>query len=294
MKRRWHFDFVRCGLLSLCALAILDGCSDMVLFHPRGPIGDVNRFTIVIAILLMLVILIPVFILTVLFPRRYNASNPKGPYRPNWAHSPKIELAMWLIPIAIVMGLMYICFTRTYELDPYKPIHSYAKPIRVQVVSLDWKYLFIYPEQNIATVNELVFPANVPLSFELTSATVMTSFFIPQLGSQIYAMGGMRTLLHLMADQPGTYLGQNQLFSGNGYADMYFNAIATSGEGFDAWVQKVNQSPERLDLARYEALTKPTVGYPVTYFSSVRPDLFDHIIRIYNPRWGRTGAPVAK
>jgi len=166
----------------------------------------------------------------------------------------------------------------TFGLDPYKPIASGAKPIHIEVVSLDWKWLFIYPDYNIAVVNQFVFPAKVPLSFRITSDTVLTSFFIPQLGSQIYAMAGRESRLHLMADEPGTYAGHNQQFSGRGYADMHFKAIALSREQFEAWVQNTRRSPDRLDAMRYAQLAKPSVVHPVIHFSSVAPGLFDHIV----------------
>ena len=157
-------------------------------------------------------------------------------YLPKWGYSAKIDLVMWAVPFAIVTVLAMLAWTRTHALDPYKPIASAETPINIEAVSLDWKWLFIYPDQNIATVNQITFPVNVPLSFKLTSDTVMTSFFIPQLGSQIYAMGGMQTRLHLLANKPGTYAGQNNQLSGRGYADMHFKAHAVSREKFQAWV----------------------------------------------------------
>ncbi len=177
---------------------------------------------------------------------------------------------------------------------PISPSLRPHKPINIEAVSLDWKWLFIYPDQNIATVNQITFPVKVPLSFRLTSDTVMTSFFIPQLGSQIYAMGGMQTRLHLLADQPGTYAGQNNQISGRGYANMHFKAQAVSPEEFQAWVQKVRQSTELLDLDRYEQLARPNAGYyPVTYFSAVKPDLFLDILRKFDPNWGKNPGPMS-
>jgi len=255
----------------------------MLLFDPKGPIGQAERFVIIAAFVLMLIVVVPVLFLVFWFPRRYRASNSKATYRPKWSYSAKIDLAMWLVPVAIVTALGFLSWSATYSLDPYKPIASGVKPIRIQVVSLDWKWLFIYPDYDIAVVNQLVFPAKVPLSFRVTSATVLTSFFIPQLGSQIYAMAGRQSRLHLMADEPGTYAGHNQQFSGRGYADMHFRATAASGEQFEAWVQNTRQSPDTLDPARYEELARPSVGHPVTYFSSVTPGLFDHIIHKYLP-----------
>jgi cytochrome o ubiquinol oxidase subunit 2 len=284
MKRKSIFGFIM--LLSLFASAFLGGCGTIALLEPKGPIGEGNRLVILVALALMLMVVIPVFIMHFLFARRYRASNTKAIYAPKWDYSGKIDLAIWLGPVMIVTGLAILSWSLTHRLDPYKPIGS-GDPVRIEVVALDWKYLFIYPDQGIASMNQLVFPARVPLSFRLTSDTVMTSFFIPQLGSQIYAMAGMQTRLHLRADEPGTFDGHNQQFSGSGYSDMHFKATAMSLEEFEAWVQKTRQSPNKLDLSRFEEVAKPTMGYPVTYFSSVMPGLFEHIMRKYNPDWGK-------
>ncbi len=297
MKRKNYSVFV--GLSSLCAVTLLGGCSTILLFDPKGPIGEAERFIIIAAIVLMLIVLIPVFIMGFWFPRKYRASNTESTYMPKWSHSTRIELFMWAIPIAIVTVLSILAWTGTHSLDPYKPIASAEKPINIEAVSLDWKWLFIYPDQNIATVNEIAFPVNVPVSFKLTSDTVMTSFFIPQLGSQIYAMAGMQTKLHLLADKPGVYAGHNQQLSGRGYADMHFKANAVSREEFEAWVKKIKQSPEKLDVERYEKLAKPSDGYhPVVYFSSVKPGLFVYIMSKSDPMWGKShhhmsGEPVS-
>ena len=275
--------------ITLGATALLCGCSDMVLFNPKGPIGDSEKFVITAAFLLMLIVVIPVIIMTFWFAWKYRAANTHATYAPKWSHSPRIEWTIWLVPIAIVTALGILAWSRTYHLDPYKPIQAAAAPVRIEAVSLDWKWLFIYPDQDIATLNRIVFPANVPLNFRITSDTVMTSFFIPQLGSQIYAMAGMQTRLHLMAHEPGTYAGQNQQFSGSGYADMNFEATATSAEGFSEWVQEVKQAPGKLDRAGYEAIRKPSSSAPVTYFSSVEADLFDHVLRKYMPANDHSG-----
>jgi cytochrome o ubiquinol oxidase subunit II len=287
MKRKKYFVFV--GLSSLCAVTFLGGCSTILLFDPKGPIGEAERFVIIAAGALMAIVVIPVFIMAFWFARKYRASNTESNYMPKWSYSGKIEFFMWAGPIAIVTVLAILAWTSTHALDPYKPIRSADKPINIEAVSLDWKWLFIYPDQNIATVNQITFPVNVPISFKLTSDTVMTSFFIPQLGSQMYAMAGMQTRLHLLADKPGAYAGHNQQISGRGYADMHFKANVVSREEFESWVQKIRESPEKLDPDRYEKLAKPSAGYhPVTYFSSVKPDLFDYIIRKFDPNWGKT------
>lgn len=283
------------GLFSLGAATFLSGCGTILLFNPKGPVGESEKFLILAAIGLMAIVVIPVFIMTFWFSRKYRAANTASTYMPKWSYSGRIDLVMWAVPILIVIFLAYLAWTRTHALDPYKPIASPHEPITIQAVSLDWKWLFIYPDQNIATVNQLAFPAKVPLSFKLTSATVMTSFFIPQLGSQMYAMGGMQTQLHLLADRPGTYAGHNNQISGLGYANMHFQANAVSPEEFQAWVEKVRQSPEKLDRNRYEQLTKPNDGYyPVTYFSAVEPDLFLHILRTFNPTWGKHSGRLSR
>ncbi len=268
--------------IPLLALVFIGGCKHLILLDPKGPIGDTERFVILTAFALMLIVVIPVFIMAFWFPWKYRAANLKANYAPKWSNSGKIELIMWLIPTAIVTGLSVLAWNTTYQLDPYKPITSDIKPINIEAVSLDWKWLFIYPDENIAVVNHLVVPVNAPLNFRITSDTVMTSFFIPQLGSQIYAMAGMQTRLHLLAEKPGTYIGQNQQFSGNGYSEMNFQAIATSSDQFKVWLQQAKKSSNKLSLNQYEELAKPTSGTPVTYFSSVMPNLFENIMYKYN------------
>ena len=286
MKRKKYFIFF--GLSSLCAVTLLGGCSTILVLDPKGPIGEAERFVIIAAILLMLIVVIPVFIMAFWFPAKFRASNTEATYMPKWSRSAGIEFFMWGVPIAIVTLLGILAWNTTHSLDPYRPIPSADKPVNIEAVCLDWKWLFIYPDHNIATVNQITFPVNVPVSFKITSDTVMASFFIPQLGSQIYAMAGMQTQLNLLADKPGTYTGQNQQFTGRGYADMHFEANAVSKEEFQSWVQKIRQSPEKLDPDRYEKLAKPSDGYhPVTYFSSVKPGLFEYILRKSDPTWGK-------
>jgi cytochrome o ubiquinol oxidase subunit II len=287
MKRKGHAVFI--GLSSLYAAVLLGGCSNILLFNPKGIVGSDERFVIVVAICLMLIVVIPVLIMAFFFPRRYRASNTKARYTPKWSYSARIDLIIWLVPVAIVTALGIMAWSMTHHLNPYKPIKPGIEPISIEAVSLDWKWLFIYPDHHIATVNQIIFPAKIPLSFRITSDTVMTSFFIPQLGSQIYAMAGMQTRLHLIADEPGVYYGQNQQFSGRGYSDMTFKAIAVSEDQFEVWVQKTKQSPDKLDLVRYEELGKPSIGYPVTYFSLVQPDLFDLIMSKYRPGGANPG-----
>jgi len=223
------------GMLSLFASALmLSGCNT-ALMDPKGAIGLEQRTLILTAIGLMLIVVIPVIIMAFAFAWKYRASNTNAKYSPNWSHSNKIEAVVWTVPIIIIAILATITWKTTHELDPFKPIVSDQKTLTVEVVSLDWKWLFIYPEQGIATVNELVIPKDVPVQFKVTSDSVMNSFFIPQLGGQIYAMAGMQTQLHLIANEAGTYKGISSNFSGRGFSGMKFNTIATpTREDFDA------------------------------------------------------------
>jgi cytochrome o ubiquinol oxidase subunit 2 len=266
----------------LFLVLLLQGCSNVPLLDPKGPIGSSELVVIGVAFALMLIVVIPVIVMALWFPRRYKASNPKGDYAPKWSYSRKIELTVWLVPAAIVTALSILTWKETHRLDPFAPLKTTVNPIDIEAVSFDWKWLFIYPQQNIATVNQLVFPAHVPINFRITSDTVMTSFFIPQLGSQIYAMGGKKSQVHLLADEPGIYLGQNQQFSGRGFPDMNFIVRVTSDEQFDAWAHKTKQTPSKLDLTQLEKLRKPSAGYPVTSFSWVKQGLFNDIVSKYH------------
>ena len=281
MRRKGYFVLV--GLASLFVAVILGGCDKVVLLDPKGPIGDAERNLILEALGLMMIVVIPVIIMALWFPRRYSASNKKAPYTPKWNSSPRLEVIVWLVPIVIVTILGYLAWSKSHQLDPYRPIARGVKPINVQVVAMDWKWLFIYPDHNIAVVNKLVFPVGVPVSFKITSDTVMNSFFIPQLGSQMYAMAGMVGRLHLEADKPGVYYGQSQQFSGNGYAYMRFPAQAVSRKEFEGWLKKVEKSPYKLDSARFKELEKPSTNNPVMYFSSVEPGLFALIVKHFVP-----------
>ncbi|KGQ39453.1 ubiquinol oxidase subunit II [Gallibacterium anatis] len=268
------------SLVLICAAFLLSGCENAVLLNPKGQIGMAERDLILIATGLMLLVVIPVIIMAIVFARKYRESNVKEKYSPNWAHSNKIEMVVWGIPVIIILILGTITWKTTHSLDPYRPLEHENKSITIQVVSLDWKWLFIYPEQGIATVNEIAFPQNTPVEFKITSDTVMNSFFIPQLGSQVYAMAGMQTKLHLIADEPGTYKGISASYSGSGFSGMKFNAIATPDEAsFADWVAKVKQSPDSLNtMDAYNQVAIPSKYDKPKYFSSVVPNLFYDIM----------------
>lgn len=270
------------GFMSLGLMLLLSGCNNLDVLDPKGSVGLAERDLIATSTWAMLIVVIPVIVLTLLFAWRYRASNRSAEYRPNWSHSTGIEVAIWLIPTLIILFLGVLTWKTTHELDPYRPLESSVRPINVEVVALDWKWLFIYPDLGIATVNQLAFPVGTPVNFNITSDSVMNSFFIPQLGGQIYAMAGMQTRLHLIADEAGDYAGESANFSGKGFSDMKFRAIASSPEAFNAWVAKVRASSDRLDMNRYNVVSQPGEKAPVSYFSSVDPKLFHNIIARYN------------
>lgn len=258
---------------------LLSGCN-MALLDPKGEVGMQQKSLILTATWLMLIVVIPVIIMTFVFAWKYRASNKNATYSPNWSHSNKIEFVVWTIPLIIILILGTLTWKTTHSLDPRTPLASKEKPLVIQAVSLDWKWLFIYPEQGIATVNEISFPANVPIEFKVTSGSVMNSFFIPQLGSQIYAMAGMQNRVHLIANEEGAYKGISANYSGAGFSGMKFMAYATSTEKFDEWVSKVKQSPKALQLTDYDELTKATQNNPVEYFGAVKPALYQDIINL--------------
>jgi len=268
------------GALSPMASALLSGCN-MTILDPKGQVGVDEKNLIITATLLMLIVVVPVIVLTLYFAWRYRASNTNAKYTPNWSYSHRIEAVCWGVPIAIILILGTITWKTTHELDPYRPLDYQVKPITIEVVALDWKWLFIYPDQQIASVNEVAFPANVPVNFKITSDTVMNVFFIPSLGTQIYAMAGMQTQDNLIANQAGVFDGLSANFSGNGFADMNFKARATSQADFEAWVAKVKASPSALDADAYKDLSKQSEKDPVKYYSAVEPLLYAAVLDKY-------------
>ncbi|WP_281363644.1 ubiquinol oxidase subunit II [Paraburkholderia ultramafica] len=276
-------------VLALGASGLLGGCS-MALFDPKGDIGAQEKHLVLLALGLMLLIVIPVILLTLYFAWRYRASNESATYAPEWAESNAIEVVVWAVPCVIVAILGLVIWRSTHSLDPSQPIESQTKPVRVEVVALNWKWLFIYPDYGVATVNQLAIPVDTPVSFDITAESLMNSFFIPKLGSQIYAMAGMRTQLNLIANSPGVYEGRSSAFSGPGFSDMHFNTIATSRADFDAWIANAKQSPLSLDRVTYQALEKPSQKDPVTVYARVPPGLFDDVVDQYMP--GAAGNPM--
>lgn len=266
--------------LSLATLLFLGGCK-LTLLDPKGPIGEGEKNLILISTGLMLLVVIPVIVLTLVFAWWFRASNTRATYRPKWAHSTRIEAVVWGIPCVIIVILGTLAWTTTHTLDPYRPLAAPDKTMVIDAVSLDWKWLFIYPDQRVATVNELAFPAGTPVEFHVTSDSVMNSFFIPGLGGQIYSMAGMQTKISLLADAPGEFEGMSSNYSGAGFSGMKFKVHALSAADFASWLARVKASPSALDAQSYAALAAPSQDNPVAYYSPADPKIYDGLIAKY-------------
>lgn len=267
-------------LVYLAGTLLLTGCN-LVVFNPKGQIATDERDLIILATGLMLLVVVPVIVLMFVFAYRYRATNKNARYSPRWASSHKIEAVVWGVPLLIIIALGWVTWETTHALDPYRPLDSQTPPVNVQVVATDWKWLFIYPDLGIASVNELALPVHTPLSFTITSDAAMTSFFIPALGGQIYAMAGMQTRLHLIANETGQFTGIAANYNGPGFSDMHFATLSLSPSDFQAWVAKVKGAAQPLDQASYAQLAKPTIRHPVTYYSAVQARLFLDIVDKY-------------
>jgi cytochrome o ubiquinol oxidase subunit 2 len=276
----WNFARTRlrvAGGLGFFWAPLLVGCSGGVL-DPQGPVGAANRTILLNALSIMLVIVVPTILAVLIFAWWYRASNARARYQPGFVYSGRIEIVVWSIPFLVILFLSGVIWVGSHELDPFEPLDSPDKPARVQVVSLDWKWLFIYPDHGIASVNDLVIPAGVPVHFSLTSASVMNNFFVPQLGSMIAAMNGMVSQLHLKADKPGEYFGLSTQLSGDGFSDMNFNVRAVPQGAFAQWVATARQSEQVLDRASYVTLSQQSQNvHPFTY-RAVDPNLFGAIV----------------
>jgi cytochrome o ubiquinol oxidase subunit 2 len=270
----------------LALFALLGGCNAVVM-SPSGDIAMQQRDLIIISTALMLIIIIPVIILILVFAWRYRATNTDATYDPEWHHSTVVELVVWSAPLLIIIALGALTWVTTHRLDPYRPLNRIAeghelptnvKPLTVEVVALDWKWLFIYPEQGVATVNELVAPVNRPISFKITSSTMMNSFFIPALAGQVYAMPGMETKLHAVINSAGVYEGFSANYSGAGFSDMRFKFYGMNNTDFDNWVQQTREGGGELTRPVYLKLEQPSEKDPVSRYAKVAPDLYDAIL----------------
>ena len=260
----------------LTALLLLGGCGEGVL-NPQGPIGGAERTILLDALAIMLAIVVPTILASLAFAWWFRAGNARATRLPDWEYSGRIELIVWSIPILVILFLGGVIWIGSHRLDPFQPIAGRKTPIEVQVVALDWKWLFVYPAQNVASVNRLVVPVGVPVHFSLTSASVMNSFFVPQLGGQIAAMNGMVTQLSLQADKPGAYRGQSSQFSGDGFSGMGFTLAAVPQADYDGWIARVRAAGPTLDVAAYRALARQSQDVAPATWRAVQPGLFDAI-----------------
>lgn len=275
-------------LLALSVLFALAGC-DTIVLNPPGDIAAQQGDLIITATNLMLLIIVPVIALTFWFAWKYRASNTQAEYAPEWDHSVQLELIIWAAPLAIIIALGAITYITTHKLDPYrpldrisadKPLPAGVEPLVIEVVAMDWKWLFFYPEQGIATVNEIAAPVDRPIQFKITSATVMNSFYIPALAGQIYAMAGMETKLHGVMNKPGNYDGFSANYSGAGFSGMKFRFHGVSDAEFDAWIKKSKESGNTLSREAYLELAKPSEREAARFYGSVEPNLYHDILNL--------------
>lgn len=257
---------------------------DVRVFRPAGPVAHQERYLMFVALLLSAIVVVPTFALTIFIAVRYNENNKKPKkYRPDFDHSKLFEGIWWGVPIIIILILSVVTWNSAHNLDPYRQLASTKKPLNVQVVSLDWKWLFIYPDLHVASVNQLAIPVNTPVSLDVTSDTIMNSFWIPSLGGQIYSMPGMITHLHTMASRTGSFLGSPANIAGKGFARMDFTVKSLSQANFNQWVSRAAASNSNLTMSAYRRLAKPSSNVPVTYYSPIQDSLFQAIVGKYLP-----------
>jgi cytochrome o ubiquinol oxidase subunit 2 len=283
---------------AVCLIPIvLTACQPAVL-DPKGIIGIAERTILIDSVTIMLAIVVPTIAATLGFAWWFRATNARAAYLPDFVYSGRIELIVWAIPLLVIMLLGGVAWIGSHDLDPYKPLASDTPALDVQGVSLDWKWLFIYPNQGVASVNQLVVPAGVPIHFSLTSASVMNAFFVPQLGSMIYTMNGMRTQLNLRADAPGTFHGLSSHYSGDGFSDMHFDVRALPPAQFAAWVDATKSAGPTLDPASYATLAKQSIDATPFTFGAIQPGMFQQIVTQKlppgpGPQSGRAGVNVS-
>lgn len=263
--------------VALAAPILLSGCHTRVL-SPAGPIGEGERIILLDSLAIMLAIVIPTIVATLAFAFWFRASNTRARYQPDFAYSGRLELMVWSIPALVIFFLGGIAWISAHLLDPAEPLKSRVKPLEVEVISLDWKWLFIYPQQHVASVNRLTVPVGVPLNLKITSASVFNVFFVPQLGSEIYSMYGMTSRLNLQADQPGVYFGLSAHFSGDGFPGMSFDVHAVAPEQFSEWAAQAGRDGPVLDDAAYRGLLKQSQNVTPYTYRAVQPNLYEDIV----------------
>ena len=264
-------------------LPFLTACSftGSAIFNPAGPVTLASGSLMIRAALIMLIVVLPVFLLTAVFAVRYRASNRRTDFKEDWSSS-LIDAVIWAVPAALIVVLAVQVWVWTHRLDPYRRLDGTGMPpLEIEVIAQDWKWLFLYPAEDIASVNELVLPVGRPIRLRITSDTVMNSFSVPALGGQIYAMAGMQTQLNLLADRPGRFIGRNMQYSGRGFADQYFSVLTVMAGDFDAWIAKARSAPEALDARGYALLAAPSIRHPAMQFRGFDEGLFDAVIARY-------------
>lgn len=286
MKKKLAFYMVIfIGMITLATLLIMAAefifDKNFEVLHPKGMIAVKERDLLLTTTLLMLIVVLPVFFITFYVAWKYRESHPNTKYTPNLKDSVLAEFVWWGVPCIIVGILCVLTWKRTHELDPYKPLESEKKAMTIQVVALQWKWLFLYPEQQIASVNYLQFPEKIPIHFEITADAPMNSFWIPSLSGQIYAMPGMKTDLHMIADETGEFRGVSANISGKGFAGMKFLTKVSNENEFAQWVAQMKTTPLSLGDAQYKELVQPSENNPVAFYTLAKPDLFDQIIMKY-------------
>lgn len=279
---------LRSIFLLLCFALTLSGCN-LVVLNPSGDVATQQGNLIIYSTVLMLIVIIPVLALTAFFAWKYRAGNKDVAYEPDWDHSVSLEIVIWSVPLAIIICLAGLTWVSTHRLDPYKeldrvsasqPLDPNVKPLEIQVVALDWKWLFIYPELNIATVNEVAAITDRPIEFKLTSATVMNAFYVPDMAGMIYTMAGMETELNGVMNKPGTYEGLSSQYSGQGFSHMNFEMHVSDEAGFDAWVEKVRAEGHELNRDTYVELEEKSVAHPIEYFNNIQTGMWDKILNM--------------
>jgi cytochrome o ubiquinol oxidase subunit 2 len=265
-------------VLAMIAASLAISRMNIPVLQPAGPIAQQEKRLIVTAFLLSMIVVVPVYIMLVWFSLKYRHTNKAAKYDPAFNHSRWLEGVWWAVPLCIIGILAVLAFQSSHRLDPFKALAAANPAMRIQVVSMEWKWLFIYPDQGIATVNYVNFPVNTPVDFEITSDAPMNSFWIPQLGGQIYAMSGMATDMNLMASKTGTYRGLSANISGDGFAGMHFSAIASTQDNYQKWLESVKNNSKPLD---YQALSKTSQNDPPAYYTLSQPNLFDSVLSKY-------------
>jgi cytochrome o ubiquinol oxidase subunit II len=270
---------IRCAVAMCIAAGFAASSRAEGVLDPQGPIASAEREILLNSTTIMLVVVVPVIVLTLAFAWWYRASNARACYQPNWAHSGRLEFVVWSIPAMVVLLLAGVAWTSSHELDPARKLPSNLKPVRIEVVSLDWKWLFIYPDFQVATLNQIVVPSGVPIEFLLTSTNVMNAFWVPQLGSQIYTMPGMTTRLTLLAERAGDFPGVSSNFSGDGFSDMNFVVHALPAAAFSSWLAVSQGEGAVLDAGAYSQLAQTGSDVSIKTYGGVEQGLFERIER---------------